>query len=41
MQKRLPVSEETMKAIWAFFYRTSIPRIVERERKKKEEEETA
>lgn len=32
----LPVSEETMKAIWEFFYRTSIPRILEEEKKRKE-----
>ena len=33
----LPVSEETMKAIWQFFLRTSIPKIIEEEKRKKEE----
>lgn len=32
-RKPLPVSDATMKAIWEFFYRTSIPRIIEEKRK--------
>lgn len=35
--KPLPVSPETMKAMWEFFLKTSVPRILEKRRKEKEQ----
>ena len=37
MQKKLGISDETLKSMKQFFMRTSVPRLIERERKKNNE----